>query len=256
MSARWIARILALVSFPRKHLNEGEVLVLDLHPHWIYLAPSVGALLVAVVVALLVIFGLDDGTLKTVLRPVMGVIVLGLLVWFGIRYAKWLTTEFAVSNHRVMSRWGVLSKHGRQIPLERINTVEFSQTLVERIIGAGHIGIESASDGGREEFADIRNPDEVQREIYVQIRANVDRRHGPPGVAQPQAAPAAPQPGTQPPGVPGHAAGGVGATMQTPSPHGSAGSVADQLTKLDELRRNGVLSEAEFQAQKARLLQS
>lgn len=219
------------MAFPRKHLNEGEELVLDLHPHWIYLAPSVGTLIVAVIVALLVIFGLDDGNFKSVASVVVAIAVLAALGWFAVRYVKWLTTEFAVSNHRVMSRWGVLSKHGRQIPLERINSVEFSQTLFERMLGAGDLGIESASDGGREEFSDIRHPDEVQREIYVQIRRNVDRvpggsvhRHAPP----------------------------PGETAADPS---APASVADQLTKLDELRRNGVLSEAEFQAQKARLLQ-
>lgn len=217
------------MAFPRKHLNDGEHLVIDLHPHWIFLAPSVGSLVVAVIVALLVIFGLNDGTFKDVSSFVIGGIVLVVLVWFGVRYAKWLTTEFAVSNHRIMSRWGILSKHGRQIPLERINTVEFSQTLFERMLGAGDLGIESASDGGREEFSDIRHPDEVQREIYVQIRANVDHV---PGSYVPQPAPVA---------------------DQTAQP---SGTVADQLTKLDELRRNGVLSEAEFQAQKARLLQS
>lgn len=218
------------MAFPRKHLNDDEQLVVDLHPHWIFLAPSVGVLIVAVAVALLVIFGLDDGTFKTIAGPVMGVIVLVALVWFAVRYAKWLTTEFAVSNHRVMSRWGILSKHGRQIPLERINTVEFSQSLFERMLGAGDLGIESASDGGREEFSDIRHPDEVQREIYIQIRANVDR-------------------------VPGWAAAGAAA----PGAQAAAApttSLADQLTQLDELRRNGVLSEAEFQAQKARLLQA
>lgn len=217
------------MAFPRKHLNDDEHLVVDLHPHWIFLAPSVGGLIVAVAVALLVIFWLGDGTLKNISGPVMGVIVLVALVWFGVRYAKWRTTEFAVSNHRVMSRWGILSKHGRQIPLERINTVEFSQSLLERMLGAGDLGIESASEGGREEFTDIRHPDEVQREIYIQIRANVDRA---PGWAAPQGAPAAESAAAPPE------------------------SVADQLTKLDELRRNGVLSEAEFQAQKARLLQS
>jgi len=213
------------VAFPRKHLNDDEHLVVDLHPHWIFLAPSVVALIAAVAIGIAVLT-LTDGTTENVLRIIAGLLVLAALVWFGVRYAKWLTTEFAVSNHRVMSRWGVLSKHGRQIPLERINTVEFSQSLFERMLGAGDLGIESASDGGREEFTDIRHPDEVQREIYIQIRANVDRP----------------------------AAGGAPAMPTTAG--SESGSVADQLTKLDELRRNGVLSEAEFQAQKARLLQA
>lgn len=213
------------VAFPRKHINEGEELILDLHPHWIFLAPSVSSLLAAVIVGLWIILG-THGTVKTYLAPVVGVLVLVVLVWFGVRYAKWVTTEFAVTSQRVMSMSGVFTKRGIQIPLERINTVEYSRTLIERMLGAGDLVIESASDGGRQTFDDIRRPDDVQREIYVQIRRNSGRD---PSVA----APAAPEP-----------AASTG-----------AGSVADQLTKLDELRRSGVLSEAEFQAQKARLLQ-
>ena len=42
------------MAFPRKLLNDREELVLDLRPHWIYLAPSVLLLVIAVVVGLVV----------------------------------------------------------------------------------------------------------------------------------------------------------------------------------------------------------
>ena len=45
-SGRWPVYA-ALVAFPRKHLNDGEELVLDLRPHWVYLAPATFFLLVA-----------------------------------------------------------------------------------------------------------------------------------------------------------------------------------------------------------------
>lgn len=218
------------VASHRKHLNEGEVLVLDLHPHWIFLAPSVATLVVSVILGIWVMT-MGDGNPKKILSVVVGASVLAALVWFGVRYAKWVTTEFAVTNHRIMSMTGIFTKKGIQIPLERINTVEYSRTIIERMLGAGDLTIESASDGGRQEFEDIRRPDEVQREIYVQIRANSGRGPAQPAATpQPVAAPAAPP---------------------TASP---TSSVADQLVKLDELRRSGALSEAEFQAQKSRLL--
>lgn len=208
------------MAFPRKHLNDGEELIIDIRPHWIFLAPSVGTLIVAILVGLWIIFA-THGTVRNLGGPVIGVALLVVLVWFGIRYAKWLTTEFAVTNFQVMSMTGVLNKKGRQIPLDRINSVEYSRKFLERLVGAGDLIIESASSGGRETFEDIRHPDAVQLEINRQIRRyRDDSQEAHAGVAS------APVP------------------------------VADQLEKLDELRRNGVLSEAEFQAQKARLLKT
>lgn len=219
------------MAFPRKLLNDGEQLVLDLKPHWIFLFPSVSSLVLAVAIGVVVIVT-THGTVKTVLGPAVGVLVLIALVWFVIRYLRWVTTQFVVTGDRIISRRGVLSKAGIEIPLERINTVKFSQRILERIVGAGDLTIESASTNGSEEFSDIRHPDSVQREIYVQMESNSNRPYQQLGDQTAQAISTL------------AAAGGAGGI-----------TVAEQLEKLDDLRRNGVLSEAEFQAQKARLLQ-
>ena len=47
-------------------------------------------------------------------------------VWLGCTYLKWVTTNFVVTTDRLIYRHGVLSKHGIEIPLERVNTVFFS----------------------------------------------------------------------------------------------------------------------------------
>lgn len=216
------------MAFPRKLLNEGEELVLDLKPHWIYVLPCVSSLVVAVVAGIIVI-SLSKGTLKSILGPVVGIALLVIIVWFIVRYLQWVTTQFVVTGDRIISRRGVLSKAGIEIPLERINTVKFNQRLVERMVGAGDLTIESASTNGSESFTNIRHPDNVQREIYVQMEKNSHRPYKELGDQTAQAL---------------AQFGGGGGGM----------SVAEQLEKLDELRRNGVLSEAEFQAQKSRLL--
>ncbi len=219
------------MAFPRKLLNDGEQLVLDLRPHWIYLAPSVAGLVISIAVGLAVLVGIGgNGNIKNGLSILAGVFVLAMLGWFATRYAKWVSTQFVLTGDRVISRRGVLSKSGMEIPLERINTVVFNQRILERLVGAGDIGIESASEGGRETFNDIRHPAQVQREIYVQMENNSGRDFQRMGHATANS-------------INAGAAGGTGVP------------VAHQLEKLDELRRNGVLSEAEFQAQKARLLQ-
>ena len=150
----------------------------------------------------------------------MAVLVIGALVGFGIRYAKWSTTEFVVTTERVISRTGVLAKSGIEIPLDRINTVFFEQKPLERVLGAGDLGIESAGEGGRQTFANIRKPNMVQAEIYAQKEGFEERRLRRMGV------------------------GGEAAPV----------SVADEIAKLDALRQKGVLTEAEFQAKKIELL--
>jgi len=209
--------------FPSHLLTADEDLVLDLRPHWWSLAPSGVLLAVAVVLGLA---SLVTDWWKFI-DVIVGLFVLGALVWFGINYVKWTTTNFVVTSERVISRRGVAAKHGIEIPLDRINTVFFSQSLFERIIGAGDLGIESAGEGGRQTFTDIRKPNLVQNEIYRQVE-NLETRK-----LQRM----------------GEAARGGAAGSQRP-----AESIPDQISKLDELRRQGVLTDAEFEAKKKDLL--
>ncbi len=204
--------------FARKLLNEGEEIVLDLHPHWIYLARPAAALVAAAVLGVLDLA--HSGHWYTDFPA--GILVLVALGWFGLSYAKWSTINFVITTDRVVYRSGVVSKHGIEIPLERVNTVFFHQSIFERIIGAGDLGIESAGEGGRETFSDIRKPSAVQNEIYRQMEANENRKYD---------------------------RIGHNATV-------AAGddSIPAQIERLDDLRRKGTLTDAEFQAKKAELL--
>ncbi len=205
--------------FARKLLNEGEESVLDLHPHWIFLAQPVAALTAAVALGG---FVLTRHNPPGYVQAPVGVVVLVALAWFGLTYAKWATINFVVTTDRVVYRSGVVSKHGIEIPLERVNTVFFHQSVFERILGSGDLGVESAGEQGRETFSNIRKPSAVQNEIYRQMEANENRKYD----------------------RIGHNAGGAG----------SGASIPDQLDQLDRLRRQGTLTDAEFQAKKAELL--
>ncbi len=92
------------------------------------------------------------------LNLIVAVGVLAALGWFGFTYLRWTTTSFIVTTDRLISRVGVLSRSGIEIPLEKINTVFFRQSLFERIIKSGDLEIESASEEGTQDFSDIRRP--------------------------------------------------------------------------------------------------
>jgi uncharacterized membrane protein YdbT with pleckstrin-like domain len=207
------------VTFPRRLLIEGEELVLDLRPHWIALVRAVLIALVVAVAWFLLLRNLPDGTTGDVLRwIILGVGVI-LLIWYALRdLVEWLTSNFVVTTDRVIHREGFIAKRSMEVPLEAINDVRFQQGIFERIIGAGTLVIHSASEAGRQEFADVRDPEMVQKTIYHQGELNQQRMRG-----SGQVVPQAP-------------------------------SMTTELQRLADLRERGVLTEDEFQEQKARIL--
>jgi membrane protein YdbS with pleckstrin-like domain len=216
------------VPFPKELLTDDEELVLDLRPHWWYIAPAGAYLAVALVVGLYVWLGGGDNAAWKALGFVVGLAILVAVGFFVQRYARWVSTNFVVTNERLIARRGVVAKKGIEIPLDRINTVFFNQSFFERIIGAGDLGVESAGEGGRETFSDIRKPNMVQHEIYRQ-KENFEKRR----MVQ------------------------MGQTFAANVPQGGshAGpSIPEQIEHLDRLRRSGTLTEDEFQAKKAELL--
>ena len=147
--------------------------------------------------------------------------------WLGLEYLKWNFTHFVVTRDRVIFRTGVLSKRGVEIPLERINNINFHQKIWERVIGAGDLEIESAGRDGQSTFNDVRHPEAVQQELYRQMEQYARKRAG------------WSQPGS--------------ATAASAPPAGS--SIPEQLEQLAGLRDRGVISAAEFEAKKAQLLE-
>src|SRR6266851_8084890 len=165
--------------FPSKLINEGEEVVLDLHPHWWFLSEPVSTvvfILLASIVALL-------ANASTVVLWLLVVVLLASLLWLLERYARWATTEFVLTSDRIILRRGVIAKQGREIPLDHINDISYHQTVFQRMIGAGDVVIESAGERGQEVFPVLPKPTSIQNEIYRQLEAHKvvqpDRAAGP-----------------------------------------------------------------------------
>jgi uncharacterized membrane protein YdbT with pleckstrin-like domain len=212
--------------YPKRLLNDGEELHLDLRPHWWYFANHIFTG-VPLLVALLVIQSETHGDVRRLLLWTWGIVTLVWAGWLGLEYLKWNFTHFVVTSDRVIFRTGVLSKRGVEIPLERVNNINFHQKIWERVIGAGDLEIESAGRDGQSTFNDVRQPEAVQQELYRQMEQYARKRAG----------------WSQP----------ASATASSAPP--SALSIPEQLEQLAGLRDRGVISAAEFEAKKAQLLE-
>ncbi len=229
--------------FPRRLLIEGEQLVLDLRPHWIALFwPAL-----ATIGILVVMVWAYQATDIEWLDVAIGLVGLGLLLLYPVRkFVWWFTSNFAVTSDRVIHREGFIAKRSMEIPLEAINDVRFEQGIIDRIVGAGSVVISSASEFGRNEFGDIRHPEQVQKTIYHQGEMNKKRMYqgdeAAPVPPPTEASPAPPAPAATPTAPP------------APPPSPAAPSTTIELERLAKLRADGVLTEEEFQAQKAKIL--
>jgi membrane protein YdbS with pleckstrin-like domain len=225
------------MAFPQKLLAPGENVVVDLRPHWVSLVASALLGLVAVVVYVLLLLWIKPSWPSWTRWTIFIAATLVLIFTIGRKLIDWVTTHFVLTTERVIHRQGWLAKESMEVPLDRISDVKFGQSIFERLVGAGNLTIESAAELGEQRFDYIRRPEEVQRQIYEQSRDARRRSPGPTDVA---------------PSTPASRPGPDFPTLTPSQP--STGMIADELTKLDELRSRGVLSEEEFQRQKARLL--
>ncbi len=201
------------MAFPKKYLNDAEEIILDLRPHWFFLFGPALALIASLALAIWVSQAVDS---DFALFPALALAVVTLLL-FLVRFAQWVTTDFVLTTDRLIYRKGIVSRQGKEIPLERVNDVSFQQSLFQRMMHAGDLMVESGGERGQSHFGHFANPQDIQNEIHRAIEAaaarDADRMAG----------------------------------RRELSP-------LEQLEKLEELRQRGVISQAEFEVKKATLL--
>lgn len=205
------------MGYPTRLLSDDEVIESQFRPHWsgILREGLIVLIAIALAIVLLIFFQLH----YWVYIALAGIVVL--LITRGL--IRWATTLHVITNERLIYRAGFIAKQGTEIPLEVIQNVAFNQTIFERIFGTGDLMIESAGTHGQTRYRDIPNPEGVQSLIYRMREVRISDVES------------------------GNAArGGRG---------GSPGeSTASQLEKLAKLHDEGRLTDAEFEAEKARLL--
>ena len=214
------------MAYPYKLLNPGESVVVELHPHWSVLARPAAGTLLAGGGAIWLLFAFPSMSIW--LAGALGAVLAAVLGWLAVRWLQRASTTFAVTTQRVALRGGLLVKKGWDIRLDRINDVSFDQSFSERLLGVGDLWVDTGGEAGMKGMARMPHPQAVRQLIFEKQESQ-------------RTAPASSP--TSPP------------VTVAPAIYPSAGlSVAEQLEKLDELRRRGVITDEEFDAEKSRLI--
>lgn len=204
--------------FPRELLADNERLIFDLRPHWLALVGPAFWTLVTLVAIVWADNVVPDSWEPNGALILKAIIFVGWLILAVIPFLRWRFTMFVLTSDRLITRRGIIAKHSKEIPLERINDVAFSQNVLERIVGAGDLLIESAGETGQNRITNVRRPEQVQLAIFKESEENSNRM------------------------------------MRAGRPLEAPPDVAQQLEALARLKDQGVLSEQEFDSKKQDLL--
>ncbi len=143
-------------------LNPGETVVISTPTHPKALILPILALVVLLAVGVFVMTAVDQ---EVVTLVTWAIVAIG-IVWFVLRpFLVWLTGTYAITTRRLITRHGVITRRGHDIPLTRISDVAHEKDLIDRLLGCGTLVISDASTHGQVALPDIPHIEKVQRDL-------------------------------------------------------------------------------------------
>ena len=195
-------------------LGENEKLMMVDRQHWFVLVSSI-FLEIILIIVIVALVGSAAYFFDT--RAVLGLILVLVPVIGMIRdILRWSSRKYIVTNRRVIQVSGIFSKEVVDSSLEKVNDVKMSQSFFGRIFGYGDIEILTASELGVNLFKRIGNPVKFKTTM---LNAKEELGFG-----------------------------------EVATGHHHEGDIPAMIEELNDLRKQGVLSDVEFEKKKAELL--
>ncbi len=195
-------------------LGENEKVEFVARQHWSILMRSIG---VEIVIAVIILGAVTIALPLT--GGILAILYLLALIPLGMIARDtviWWNNQYVVTNRRVIQIHGVFNKNVIDSSLEKVNDVKMEQSFLGRMFDYGDIEILTASELGVNQFSWIEKPVHFKTAMLnAKERMGMDE-------------------------MPRRAAG--------------KDDIPAMIEELDQLRKQGVLSEQEFQAKKAQLL--
>jgi uncharacterized membrane protein YdbT with pleckstrin-like domain len=173
-------------------LSAGEQVIFEGHPSWraiigFYLK---GILIAAVVGAIAKVVGAATATVFLIVLVIVALTVLA-------GFVRRVTTTYTITDRRLNIKRGLISREVQETRLERVQNVNYNQSLYQRVMQIGDVDFDTAGTGDYDFiFAGVANPDEVVHRVDQATGAEAAGQHGL-GAGQPPAE--APSPEAQPP---------------------------------------------------------
>jgi len=199
-------------------MGDNEKMLLVTRQHWFVLFRTIVAevliILILVAVSIAVSVAYPPAAL---LAPVIGLLLVLIPAIGMVRdILIWYNRQYIVTNRRVIQISGVINKNVVDSSLEKVNDVKMSQSFFGRLFDYGNVEILTASELGVNQFQRIGDPVHFKTAML-----NAKEKLG---------------------------------FEENAHISKSADDIPTLIAKLDELRKQGIVSEEEFRVKKTELL--
>lgn len=164
------------------NLSAGEHVIFEGHPSWrAILGFYLKGLLIAVILGVIAKLAWGDGTAFLVILVVLALTLL-------IGFVKRVATTYTITNRRLNIKRGIVSKEVQETRLERVQNVNYRQSVYQRLMQIGDVDFDTAaSDDYNFVFAGVADPGNVVHAVDQATGAGAAGEHGL-GEAQPPSA--------------------------------------------------------------------
>ncbi len=205
----------------RTILKKDEKILLITRQHWVRLAlPFFAWLLLAIIL----IWWLQNKTAF--------IIVLITAIYPMLEYINWKYNLWCVTNLRVVDETGFFTRYSKESPLDKINNVEYDQSIWGRLFGFGNVDIQTAAELGETKYVLIHHP-KLLKDTITHAQEEYKKMQ-----------------------ISNQATQLAEAIAKTNAIQPSQQMVADELGKLFDLLQKGAITQEEYLAQKNKLMGS
>jgi uncharacterized membrane protein YdbT with pleckstrin-like domain len=155
------------------NLSPGETVIFEGHPSWrAILGFYLKGILVAVVLGVIAKLIDDNGTAFLVI-----LVVVALTVVAG--FVKRVATTYTITNRRLNIKRGIVSREIQETRLERVQNVNFRQSVYQRLMQIGDVDFDTAAtDDYNFVFAGVADPEDVVHAVDQATGTHTAGTHG------------------------------------------------------------------------------
>jgi len=234
-----------------RNLLKGETIVFQTTKHWFAPVRDSG-IAVLIVLGALILRALSpsgEGILGTIGGWVDTIAIIAIIVsviWIAYNVFVFISAHFGVTNMRVLRYEGVIRRRASETLLQMLTDVQLTEPALGRMLGFGDIRVLTSSGAaGEDKFETVKAAGALRTAIQEQKAALLVGGGGPMAAPAPMAAaaPVAPAPAPTAPVAPAPA-----------PPSAPVDDAAVAIGRLADMRDQGLITEAEFEAKKTEIL--
>jgi uncharacterized membrane protein YdbT with pleckstrin-like domain len=155
------------------NLSPGERVIFQGHPSWrAILGFYLKGILIAALIGAIASFLVSNGTVFLIVLVLVGLTVL-------IGFVKRVATTYTITDRRLNIRRGIVSREVQETRLERVQNVNYKQSVYQRLMQIGDVDFDTAAgDDYNFVFAGVADPQDVVHSVDQATGANAAGAHG------------------------------------------------------------------------------